>query len=756
MANDVLSLSEVVNAFGGAVETRQNGEIKVRCPICSHRSLWLKDKPPVVGWCDSCNQEAINNAIRECTGTPPNGRKRAKAKAIPKPTAQTPIAPPWEQWIPLTQNTWEIVKQARAARDSYMPRIDTLRRLDVREAAGRPAAPHAQVAFPFTLGDQLPQDTVGFAAEAADLTPAIERFNILTDAIERLWYQAGPKRQDVVFGLEPGGFQLLHEVWLVEGVWDAACLIEHGYSAWAIAVAGQSDLHPALWALLGQAHTIYVVPDNDPGRKISFSKLLAKMPEVYTRVVSLPDGIKDICMLRNHTSESSFRAILAASTNISAEIRPRIYVEETTEADGKPADLGEEVLAACPILKTFVDLTLPYVETDINNIICDFLAAAGAAIGLKVYARHLYDMHPAATYHLLIANTTVGKGTVWGCVNELFRIAVADWKKCLRTSARSQQALYRALKEAADPELITDNADGDEESKPNPNPDYTSGSILLRFSEVSAVFKSMRAEWSTMSQALRETYDGRPVSNELGQKDKSTKVDNPYALSLLGDVSPWELSEVISDVDFASGVANRFVWCVSHQTKTIPRAGPAPDYRALAERLRRVIPAEQIGEITYSKDGEAAWDAWVLSLPANDDGRLGSACGRMRANALRLAVLFAVLDERRLVFPEALCIRAEHVNAAAAILNRHRATVQWFLERPAAMPAGLPEPKKDKLWQQIEKLRAALKNGRITNNELHTLFSNQTAQERKEIAKAASLNYTDEVDEKGNSVGVWE
>jgi hypothetical protein len=549
------------------------------------------------------------------------------------------------------------------------------------------------------------------------------------------------------------------DIFLVEGESNPQTLSQLGYPA--LGLPGVGNWQPK-WAGLKcfeAAKRIYFFLDMKDGAPetvaiVGAQKVADSFPDGKVLAVKLP--VKDVSELwLQHTDPTFGDGVEAFQRDLHDAIcaaKPINPIHE--EIEGKPADLGEEVLAACPILKTFVDLTLPYVETDINNIICDFLAAAGAAIGLKVYARHLYDTHPAATYQLLIANTTVGKGTVWGCVNELFRMAVAEWKKCLRTSARSQQALYRALKEAADPKLITENEEGEEESKPNP--DYTGGSILLRFSEVSAVFKSMRAEWSTMSQALRETYDGRPVSNELGQKDKSTKVDNPYALSLLGDVSPWELSEVISDVDFASGVANRFVWCVSHQTKTIPRAGPAPDYRELAERLRRVIPPEQIGEITYSKDGEAAWDAWVLSLPANDDGRLGSACGRMRANALRLAVLFAVLDERRLVLSEALCIKAEHVNAAAAILNRHRATVQWFLERPAAMPAGLPESKKDKLWRQIEKLRAALKNGRITNNELHTLFSNQTAQERKEIAKAASLNYTDEVDEKGNTVGVWE
>jgi hypothetical protein len=265
----------------------------------------------------------------------------------------------------------------------------------------------------------------------------------------------------------------------------------------------------------------------------------------------------------------------------------------------------------------------------------------------------------------------------------------------------------------------------------------------------------MRAEWSTMSQALRETYDGRPVSNELGQKDKSTRVDNPYALALLGDVAPWELTEVIADVDFANGVANRFIWCVSHQTKTLPHATHTPDYHELAARLRQVIPDTPIGQVTYSEAGLEAWDKWAYTLPLDDEGKLGSACGRMRANGLRLAVLFAILDEQRLDQNGPVKIEVRHVQAAAAIMDRHRATVAWFLARPTAIPTNIPETVKDKLYRQIEKVRAAMVNGEITGNQLYKLFSNQPLAKRETIAQAAGLHATEETDPKGNKIKVW-
>src|SRR5262249_43630111 len=170
------------------------------------------------------------------------------------------------------------------------------------------------------------------------------------------------------------------------------------------------------------------------------------------------------------------------------------------------------------------------------------------------------------------------------------------------------------------------------------------------------------------------------------------------------EVTTCDLSEVIDGVDFANGVANRFIWTVAHSTKRIPRAS-IPDYSELAARLQRVIPANTLGRLDFSDDGSAAWEAWVYSLPLEDAGRLGSACGRARPNALRLAVVFAVLDESRGdAVPK---IEACHVRAAVAIINRHRATVEWFLNRPKAqVPPTLAPAQKDKMYQRIEKVHA--------------------------------------------------
>ncbi len=351
-----VELNRVVSAFGGAIETRGD-KVKIRCPECGHHSLWVEpgDKLPVIGWCELCQtagkQEQVTAAVLKAAGSNGATRKESMSSVKKKDDKkEAPISPPWEQWVPLTEATYQIVKQARNARKSYMPRLETLRKLGVREAPGRLGSPHAQVGFPFSLGDEADEDFAMALNGFATTRQKIDNLKVLTDVGfnggKAKYYQAGPKSQDVVFGNQDTF--LCDEIWLVEGQWDAACLIEHGYSAWAILASGQKELHPGLWTILSQAQRIPVVRDRekDGSNTKSFAKLLPTLPSFHT-VVELPEGFKDICELRHRTTESNFRSILSAVSAVSITVKLRSLEKETVVEDAPDlliADIPESVL----------------------------------------------------------------------------------------------------------------------------------------------------------------------------------------------------------------------------------------------------------------------------------------------------------------------------------------------------------------------------------------------------------------------------
>ena len=423
------------------------------------------------------------------------------------------------------------------------------------------------------------------------------------------------------------------------------------------------------------------------------------------------------------------------------------------EVEGLPPDLGDAVFKACPIIRDFVERSIPSCESDVNNLIITFLACAGTAIGRKAYAISAKDIHPPAPFYVVIANTASGKGTAYNVAAGLFKESVSDWDLCVRRSVRSQAALYRLVATSANKEFTFLNKSGAEKTRENKA--CTGGRLLVRFAEIAAVFKTIRAEWSYLAEGMREVYDANPISNERGQANDSIVCNEPYSCVILGDVTPWELQQVIQGVDFRNGIANRFLWSYSRQTKMLARP-PVPDYGDLPERLRAVIPSEPVGEIDFSEAGLDAWETWVSTLPLDDGTKLTDACGRARANALRLCVLFSVLDEARMAMPEVSPkIEARHVQGAAAMLQRHRDTVNWFLTRPVANMDAAPENGKHKLWRQIEKVQSNLVDGRITGNALYRLFSNCSVDVRREIAEAAGLHLAQERDAKGYSIDVW-
>lgn len=398
-------LNRVVRAFGAEVR-KQGRDTFVKC-LCGHKPLRLTIKDGrVVGVCgdgtghNGCSQERINTKIREALDT--SGKHStgdSPASDLPRDDQKkaTPISPPWDNWEPISENTYRIVAAARNARKSYMPRLDVLRWLGVRETPGRPSAPHALVGFPHSLGDVAAYMAID--GETILSETAIDNLKILADAgfdgNKAKWYQAGPKRQDIVFGLlrynsgptrirktdgrapgfypsaehsvpethkgtsmpprptspteYTGSFQILHEVWLVEGVWDAACLIEHDYNAWSIGCAGQKEFAPALWAMLAQAQIVYIIRDRekDGSYSKSFAKLLDNLhSKIGARIVELPEGVKDVCELRYRTTEDSFRAILSSASNFSTAIKPRVEIVEDTDilAEVGVPDLQEAAL----------------------------------------------------------------------------------------------------------------------------------------------------------------------------------------------------------------------------------------------------------------------------------------------------------------------------------------------------------------------------------------------------------------------------
>jgi hypothetical protein len=118
------------------------------------------------------------------------------------------------------------------------------------------------------------------------------------------------------------------------------------------------------------------------------------------------------------------------------------------------------------------------------------------------------------------------------------------------------------------------------------------------------------------------------------------------------------------------------------------------------------------------------------------DGKLEAACERSKPNALRLALIYAALDERRLTSEYKPEIQVEHVKAAIEIVSRSRESVAWFLSR--SVGTG---PKTS--YEDIQKVKTLVNSegGKITATQLADLFCHKTSEQRNEIASSAGLKH---------------
>jgi hypothetical protein len=197
--------------------------------------------------------------------------------------------------------------------------------------------------------------------------------------------------------------------------------------------------------------------------------------------------------------------------------------------------------------------------------------------------------------------------------------------------------------------------------------------LCLIVPELSTLLNSMDRRGSTTSGHLRLGYDGLPLENN---RARASEVAQDYLMSVIGHITPAELREIISQVDWFNGVSNRFVWAAVRKSKTLSRMNRTPNFGPLTQKLKRLLELPPVGAVQFTEEAGALWDSWVHSLPADEEenATLAASQQRIRPNALRIALIYACLDEQRLVFPKApFQIKPDHVVRAVQTQDGGRA-----------------------------------------------------------------------------------
>ena len=406
--------------------------------------------------------------------------------------------------------------------------------------------------------------------------------------------------------------------------------------------------------------------------------------------------------------------------------RPEVPPEPSFDAEPTPWPAPPGEVAYSGLAGEIVRKIAPQTEADPAAILVQLLVMFGNAINRKAHWKVESDYHYGNLFCCLVGETGKGrKGTSKGRALQAFGELPAsdDWAKMRITSGLSSgEGLIYAVRDPAY-ELHHVKQKGRVTDTQNvlKDPGVRDKRLLVVEPEFGRVLRVMEREGNTLSARLRESWDTGNLSNMTKGGMRATGAH----ISIIGHVTRCELSKLLSDVDAANGLANRFLWVAVRRSKLLPLGGDPVD---LSGRARLVADAvghgQKADEVPFDAEARSLWcDDLYARLTKGGPGLLGAITNRAEAQVRRLALLYALLD-----FKEAVGLT--HLLAAVALWE--------FSERSARWAFG--ESTGDRLADEVlDGLLASGERG-LSATEISGLFGRNVPARRLKEAVAVLLD----------------
>jgi hypothetical protein len=337
-----------------------------------------------------------------------------------------------------------------------------------------------------------------------------------------------------------------------------------------------------------------------------------------------------------------------------------------------PDPLAEEALygLAGEIVRTLE----PHTEADPAALLIQFLIGFGNAMGRGPYFVAEADRHYTNLFGVLVGLSAKGrKGSSWGLIRCLFRAAAFGWEKaCLVSGLSSGEGLIWAVRDpvekrqpikqkgrVVDYEMVIDDA-GVEDKR-----------LLVVEAEFAATLQVLRREGNTLSPIIRNAWD---TGSLRSLTKNSPAVATGAHISVIAHITRDELLRYLDATEAGNGFGNRFLWVCVRRSKVLPEGGSLHevDLHNLTDRLASAITfAQTVGELRRDEEARAIWHAVYPELSEGKPGLLGAMIARAEAQVMRLACLYALLDQSPV-------IQGDHLQAALAVWDYVEASARFI------------------------------------------------------------------------------
>ena len=387
-------------------------------------------------------------------------------------------------------------------------------------------------------------------------------------------------------------------------------------------------------------------------------------------------------------------------------------VDQPNPTDNPPeAELSVPALHATAfhgLAGEFVKALDPHTEADPVAVLIHALVVFGAAVGRGPHLVVDGSRHGVNEFAVAVGSSGKGrKGTAEARTKETFRLADPEFMtKRVKGGLSSGEGLIYQVRdpvETFDPKYGTwSTSDPGEEDK----------RLLSIEQEFGGVLKTIERDGNTLSAILRMAWDG----SKLSPLTKGSRIEASDAhIGMIGHITKDELLRRFSETEAANGFGNRILWIYTRRSKLLPEGGSFAHQAFFGEKFRSVLDwAKNTGELKCSEPFRKIWKQAYPTLTAGGQGLAGILTNRQEAHALRLSMIYALLDRTD-------TIDVQHLKAALAITDYVRETVEWIFGRKTGDPAA-------------DKILEYLKTGEKTQTEISHLFEKHKS--REEIERA--------------------
>jgi hypothetical protein len=304
----------------------------------------------------------------------------------------------------------------------------------------------------------------------------------------------------------------------------------------------------------------------------------------------------------------------------------------------------------------------PHTEADPVAVLAQLLVGFGSLCGRHSFVRVESARHFPNLFACLVGRSSrARKGTSWRRVQAgLSGADSSGWAERVQSGLSSGEGLVWAVRDRvvrSVPVRQRGRITGYQEEVVAE--EVADKRLLVVEEEFSRVLAMGRREGNILADVIRVAWDtGRLRSLVKNCPAQATDAH----IAVIGHITQHELLRRLEDTDAHNGFLNRFLWFCVKRSKLLPHGGGQPDFSSEARDLADAaeLASGHEREILMDADSLTLWRSEYARLTADRPGLAGLVTSRAEAQALRLALIYALADGDA-------CIRPEHLQAALAV-----------------------------------------------------------------------------------------